>query len=74
LKRGKQILHLLITAILIIPDIDNLEKQLPILDWPVEVEVDHIYVLSTFVQRNWQWITGTLFGSGLILWFFEHRN
>jgi uncharacterized protein YjbI with pentapeptide repeats len=77
LKNGKHILNLSISAIIPIPGTDNLQKQLPLLEWPVEVNINRTYIIRNFLGANWQWlisfVIGTLFGSGVYLWILEHR-
>ncbi|MCK9567087.1 MAG: hypothetical protein M0Q43_13700, partial [Methanothrix sp.] len=54
-----------------------------VLDPPVEkvvhvktydVEVDYFFISKEWLEKNYQWLFGSLFGSGLILWFLKRRE
>jgi len=56
-----------ISAVIIVPGSNEIYKPVPVLEWPVHVEVNYRYKMTTFLSSNWQWLVsfvfGTLFGT-----------
>ncbi len=39
-----------------------------------DIEVNYQFALTEWLAKNYQWLFGSLFGSGLILWFLKRRE
>jgi hypothetical protein len=66
IKRGRQSLHLIVSLQLKINS-QVVLKDIPIFERYVMVQAHIPKQVKTFVQKNWQWLVGTVIGSG-ILW------
>jgi hypothetical protein len=71
-QTGKQTLHLTINAIVTV-DGERFPRSLNVLDRDIEVEITALQRATLFVERNWQWLAGTLilpFGA----WLWANRK
>jgi hypothetical protein len=39
-----------------------------------DIEVDYIFASKEWLVKNYQWLFGSLFGSGVILWLLKRRE
>jgi S-layer protein (TIGR01567 family) len=39
-----------------------------------DIEVNYQFTLTEWLRKNYQWLFGSIFGSGVILWFFKRRE
>lgn len=73
LEGGQLQLHLAVTQVLDIPGRGEKAKTLPVIDRPIDVEVDSFYMASAFAKENWEWLA-----SGVLLpvaaWGAEHMR
>jgi hypothetical protein len=65
-KGGIQSL-LLLASIHIRTDNEIFLKDIPVFERPIIVKINPTYHIKQFFKKNWQWLVGTLVGSG-ILW------
>jgi hypothetical protein len=56
LKSGKQNLNLTITVKVIVDGFGEKARDIPVITRGVDVQVDPVHVLSTFVGENWKWL------------------
>ena len=64
-KAGIQNL-LLLVSIYIKTGSENTLKDIPVFEQPVTVEINAKYHVRQFFIKNWQWLAGTIVGSGLV--------
>lgn len=62
IESGHHPLHLAVTMVLDIPGRGEKAKTLPVIDRPIEVEVDSLFMAKAFAQENWEWLA-----SGVLL-------
>lgn len=65
LSSGSKELILCVTAELKIKGSKEF-KDFPIKEKVINVKVDRIYSTKKFVEKNWQWMVGTIAGSGVV--------
>jgi len=68
-ESGVQILSLAVAVRIKLPDRGEETYYSPVLDRHIHVRVNLVHATVSFVKGNWQWIVGTLVGSGA-LWHF----
>jgi hypothetical protein len=66
IKRGRQSLHLIVSLQLKVNS-QVVLKDIPIFERYVIVQAHIPKQVKTFMQKNWQWLVGTVIGTG-ILW------
>jgi len=74
LKSGIQILTLIVTIRMQIPDHGEEKWDLPALEEEVTVKVNPIYTIREFFGDNWQWVVTTVISSSIIGWFVKKRR
>ena len=74
LKSGIQILTLIVTIRMQIPDHGEEKWDLPALEEEVTVKVNPIYTIREFFGDNWQWVVTTVISSSIIGWFMKKRR
>ena len=72
LKSGTQSLLLTVTVRIKIPDYGEEKKDHPVFEKQIKVKVNLIYSTKHFTKSYWQWIVGTIFGSGIIGYFVKN--
>lgn len=66
LKYGNKIIELIVSIKINLDEYGVRTKDLPIYKRKINVKVNTIYNLTTFLKKNWQWIIGTIIGSGVV--------
>jgi len=66
LKSGIQSLLLTVTVRIKIPNYGEERKDYPVFERWIKVKVNRIYSIKKFIMSYWQWILGTIIGSGVI--------
>lgn len=74
LKYGIQLLLLTVTVRIKIPNYCEERKDYPVFERKIRVKVNLIYSTKEFVRKNWQFIAGTIFSSGIIGWIIRKRR
>lgn len=67
LDSGDQLLSLVITVRIRIPNYGEERKDYPVLDRQIKVKVNPAYTIKNFIKSYWKWITGTIL-IPLIVW------
>lgn len=67
LKYGIKAIELLVSMKVNLDNYGTRTKDLPIYKRKIEVKVNRAYTFKIFLEKNWQWIVGTVIGSG-VLW------
>ena len=62
LKSGIQSLLLTVTVRIKIPNYGEERKDYPVFERKITVEVNPIYSITNFIEKNWQWIITTVIG------------
>lgn len=70
LQGGKQTLELIISKRIVSPGMEDQKITIPTIRADIDVKVNPIYTTRSFLERHWQWIIGTLLGSGIIGWAY----
>lgn len=60
LKSGDQLLSLVVTVRIKIPDYGEERKDYPVFDRQIKVKVNPVYTIKTFIESYWQWIIVTI--------------
>lgn len=71
LQHGTQVLSLAVSVRLTIRDAGEKAMDYPVFDRSIKVSVNPVYAARTFVKAYWQWIVGTIVGSGVIGWLWQ---
>jgi len=71
LHHGTHMLSLAVTVRLKIPSVGEELMDHPVLDRSIKVRVNPGYAIIRFVRAYWQWILGTIIGSGIIGWLWQ---
>ena len=71
LHHGTQVLSLAVSVRLKIRAADEERMDHPVFDRSIEVSVNPPYAVRRFVGAYWQWIVGTIVGSGIIGWLWQ---
>ncbi len=73
-ESGLQILTLIATVRIKLPNYGEEKKDCPIFERQIKVRVNPIYSSKRFLRNYWQWLGSTIIGSGLIGWFLKKRK
>jgi len=65
-KAGRQALRLHVWVRIVAPPLPEQQKDLPVLDRDVDVQVSPAYSVSHFWENNWQWVLGSGFSASVL--------
>lgn len=69
-KSGKQLLTLVVTVRLKIPNYGEEKKAYPVFDRQIDVKVNPFYTVWAFIKSNWQFFVGPIF-TGLMGYYLK---
>jgi hypothetical protein len=72
-ETGTQTLHLTIDAIVTVGG-ERFPRSLNVLARKIEVEITPVQQLGRFVERNWQWVAGTVVIPIGVWWWTNRKN
>ena len=72
LKSGIQLLLLIVTVRIKIPDDGEETKDYPVFERQIRVKVNRIYTIKKFIEKHWKWIITTIISSGIIAWIVKN--